>query len=318
MEGNRVRRFRRVDGGERRRKEYCVMQGDLKESHTQAVELGMMILDDPSNPWKYLVKEAEEALSLEDVEEKMINYLPVPANATVVEKGTDQNQSNVDMVKSKKVKVSICSKDLLNRCDNGESEVDVKESNTSLTIVKQSEPPGIEKYLQIRLEEGKSICKDDSSQSKRRKINNQNEDLQPDVFFLEGEPEFEVVALYDEDSKLYVQDGQKIDLKTLVENISKHQEYFLISDSHSSDLKKLKSSRNKKDMVRCSSSEVRKMFDKEDPTLPEGFMVREKVRSDGIKVDRYYLNKEGTWIFRSRTAVLEYFEVLKGQIAATP
>ena len=32
MEGNRVRRFRRVDGGERRRKEYCVMQGDLKES----------------------------------------------------------------------------------------------------------------------------------------------------------------------------------------------------------------------------------------------------------------------------------------------
>ena len=101
MESNRVRRFRRVDAGERRRNEYCVRQGDLKQSHAQAVELGMMILDDPSNPGKYLVKEVDEKLSLEDVEEK-IKYLPVTANAaTVVEKVTDQKQSDVHLVKSK-------------------------------------------------------------------------------------------------------------------------------------------------------------------------------------------------------------------------
>ena len=51
---------------------------------------------------------------------------------------------------------------------------------------------------------------------------------------------------------------------------------------------------------------------KQDPTLPDGFMVREKVRSDGVKVDRYYLNSEGTLIFRSRPAVYEYLKAIEG------
>ena len=56
MEGNWVRKFKKSDGGESRRKEYFVKQGDLKQSHAEAIKLAIAVLDDPGNPLAHLVK----------------------------------------------------------------------------------------------------------------------------------------------------------------------------------------------------------------------------------------------------------------------
>ena len=56
MEGNWVRKFKKTDGGDSRRKEYFVKQGDLKQSHAEAIKLAIAVLDDPGNPSAYLIK----------------------------------------------------------------------------------------------------------------------------------------------------------------------------------------------------------------------------------------------------------------------
>eukprot|EP00092_Neocalanus_flemingeri_P020833 GFUD01022571.1.p1 GENE.GFUD01022571.1~~GFUD01022571.1.p1 ORF type:complete len:854 (+),score=276.59 GFUD01022571.1:131-2692(+) len=59
LEGAVVRRFEREDVGERRRKEYRVKLKHFKDSHLEAIDLGLEILDDPGNPMDHLVKEME-------------------------------------------------------------------------------------------------------------------------------------------------------------------------------------------------------------------------------------------------------------------
>ena len=65
-------------------------------------------------------------------------------------------------------------------------------------------------------------------------------------------------------------------------------------------------------LIRSCSEDKSVKFDKTDPTLPEGFRVKETIRGDGKRVDKEYLNKEGTIVLKSRTAVTEYMKVVLG------
>jgi len=76
---------------------------------------------------------------------------------------------------------------------------------------------------------------------------------------------------------------------------------------YSTDLKRVESLGLLGNRARRCPEKARKEFVKTDPTLPAGFKVREFVRGDGTKRDREYLNSEGTIIFRSRTAVWDYY-----------
>merc|ERR1719427_1541118 len=178
---------------------------------------------------------------------------------------------------------------------------------------------------QISMYSKRKAYDDDSSsnQMKRRRLSTIVED--PNLFSLEGEPVFEEVAEYDEKSKMYIQEGQRMDLISLIRKISEqmegnppeqHEEFELTTvDANDNILDKLCASQffqQRRQMVRSCTSNVEKEFDQTDPSLPEGFRVREKVRGDGIRKDREFLNSEGTLIFRSKPAVLEYLKIMAG------
>merc|ERR1712096_501446 len=95
-----------------------------------------------------------------------------------------------------------------------------------------------------------------------------------------------------------------------------HEESELtVVDANENILGKLHSSQffqKRRQMFRSCPSKVEKEFDQTDPSLPEGFRVREKVRGDGVRKDREFLNSEGTLIFRSKPAVLEYLKIMEG------
>eukprot|EP00092_Neocalanus_flemingeri_P035504 GFUD01038637.1.p1 GENE.GFUD01038637.1~~GFUD01038637.1.p1 ORF type:complete len:319 (+),score=100.57 GFUD01038637.1:66-1022(+) len=165
-----------------------------------------------------------------------------------------------------------------------------------------------------------------SSQLKRRRLSTIVED--PD-FRLEGEPVYEEVAKYEEKSKMFIQEGKKMDLISLIRKLSdqedlsfdqeekeekeKEESMTVAFDENSNILEKLKSSpfflQHKKSVRSCALGTT-KEFDKTDPSLPEGFRVRGKVRGDGKRVDKEFLNPEGTLIFRSKPAVLAYVRIL--------
>ena len=65
-------------------------------------------------------------------------------------------------------------------------------------------------------------------------------------------------------------------------------------------------------LLRVVVEEDTSKFDTTDPSLPAGFRVKETCRGDGKRVDREYLNEEGTIVLRSRPAVLEYVKVVGG------
>ena len=46
----------------------------------------------------------------------------------------------------------------------------------------------------------------------------------PDLFSLEGEPVFEEVAEYDEKSKMFIQEGRRMDLISLIRKLSEQME----------------------------------------------------------------------------------------------
>ena len=79
-----------------------------------------------------------------------------------------------------------------------------------------------------------------SSQLKRRTPSSFVGDTHYDSFSLEGEPVFKVVAEYDEKTKLYILDGQEMDLITLIGKLSNQES--VCSDSPATMLEKLKSS----------------------------------------------------------------------------
>ena len=81
---------------------------------------------------------------------------------------------------------------------------------------------------------------------------------------------------------------------------------MLSNADYFTDLMRLKSPGFLDKRVKRCPIEARIEFDKTDPALPDGFRVREKVREDGIRIDREFMNSEGTMIFRSRTAVWDY------------
>ena len=163
---------------------------------------------------------------------------------------------------------------------------------------------------------------DDSclSQLKRRRLSTIAENA--DEFSLEGEPVYEFVAEYDESSKMFIQEGRKIDLTSLIGNLSNQKEMPLDKeesmftfDSKDKSLEKLSSSEfflKHKSLVRSCASGAEKKFNKTDPNIPKGFRVREMLVGDGKRVDREFLNQEGTLIFRSRKAMFEYVKVLNG------
>jgi len=148
----------------------------------------------------------------------------------------------------------------------------------------------------------------------------------PDLFSLEGEPVFEEVAEYDEKSKMFIQEGRRMDLISLIRKLSEQmeenppeqqqEESGLNVDANDNILDLLHSSQffqQRKQMFRpCPSSKVEKEFDQTDPSLPEGIRVREKLRGNGVRKDREFLNSEGTLIFRSKAAVLEYLKIMEG------
>merc|ERR1719186_2315638 len=163
-----------------------------------------------------------------------------------------------------------------------------------------------------------------SSQLKRRRLSTIVED--PDLFSLEGEPVFEEVAEYDEKSKMFIQEGRRMDLISFIRKLSEQmeetpteqqqEESGLNVDANDNILDMLNSSQffqQRKQMFRpCPSSKVEKEFDQTDPSLPEGIRVREKLRGNGVRKDREFLNSEGTLIFRSKAAVLEYLKIMEG------
>eukprot|EP00092_Neocalanus_flemingeri_P039794 GFUD01043340.1.p1 GENE.GFUD01043340.1~~GFUD01043340.1.p1 ORF type:complete len:546 (+),score=166.47 GFUD01043340.1:43-1680(+) len=160
-----------------------------------------------------------------------------------------------------------------------------------------------------------------SSQLKRRRLSTIVED--PD-FRLEGEPVYKEVAQYEETSEMFIKNGQKMDLISLIRKLSEQEDFPLDQeeesrpdtlDANSNDLiEKLRRSSpyflQHKESVRVCSLGTAKEFDKTDPSLPEGFRVRENVRGDGKRVDKEFLNQKGTLIFRSKRAVLAYVEIL--------
>merc|ERR1712096_352857 len=87
-----------------------------------------------------------------------------------------------------------------------------------------------------------------------------------------------------------------------------------VVDANDNILEKLNSSQffQKGRLFRPCTSKVEKEFDQTDPSLPEGIRVREKLRGNGVRKDREFLNSEGTLIFRSKAAVLEYLEIMEG------
>jgi len=74
---------------------------------------------------------------------------------------------------------------------------------------------------------------DDSclSQLKRRRLSTIAENA--DEFSLEGEPVYEFVAEYDESSKMFIQEGRKIDLTSLIGNLSNQKEMPLDKEEFS-------------------------------------------------------------------------------------
>jgi len=148
------------------------------------------------------------------------------------------------------------------------------------------------------------------------------------IVYLEGEPVTEVFVEHDEKTKEFEQEGSKMDLISILSWFTNQQDELEQMDPlwiHNDD-SNLKASDNILEMVRsspfflqhkgqmraCREGTVEK-FDKTDPSLPEGFRVRETIRGCGKKVDRQFLNKEGTIILRSKPAVLEYMKVLNNR-----
>ena len=60
LEEKDIRKIKREDLGEGRKKEYIVKTKQFKEQHLEALELSEQILDDPYNPFAYLVKIVKE------------------------------------------------------------------------------------------------------------------------------------------------------------------------------------------------------------------------------------------------------------------
>ena len=69
------------------------------------------------------------------------------------------------------------------------------------------------------------------SQFKRRRLSTIAENA--DEFSLEGEPVYEFVAEYDESSKMFIQEGRKIDLTSLIGNLSNQKEMPLDKEEFS-------------------------------------------------------------------------------------
>merc|ERR1719186_1097592 len=155
---------------------------------------------------------------------------------------------------------------------------------------------------QITMHSKRKAYDDDSSsnQLKRRRLSTIVED--PNLFSLEGEPVFKEVAEYDEKSQMYVQEGQRMDLISLIRKLSEQMEgnppeqqeesELTVIDANDNILEKLNSSQffQKRRLFRPCTSMVEKEFDQTDPSLPEGIRVREKVRGDGVRKDREFLN----------------------------
>jgi len=135
-----------------------------------------------------------------------------------------------------------------------------------------------------------------------------------DVIHIQGDPVTEVYAEYDVKSNMFTRGGRKMDLISMLSKLSQqgveecldHQEITLEMVQSSPFF-----SQHRK-LVRGVFEENTSKFDKTDPSLPAGFRVKETCRGDGKRVDREYLNEEGTIVLRSRPAVLEYVKVVGG------
>ena len=153
------------------------------------------------------------------------------------------------------------------------------------------------------------------SQLKRRKLSVIPET--PDVIHIPGDPVTEVYAEYDVKSNMFTRGGEKMDLISMLTKLSQHgvEEGGECFDHQEITLEKIQSSSffsKHRKLLRGVVEEDTSKFDKTDPSLPAGFRVKENCRGDGKRVDREYLNEEGTIVLRSRPAVLEYVKVVGG------
>jgi len=206
----------------------------------------------------------------------------------------------------------------MNNCDIEEVEIKCDVENFAEEVIPVSEIPFYCKRKTFDDED--TSC----SQIKRNRasviVENPNISIH-----LEGEPVTEVFVEFDEKAKVFKQ-GQGLDLISMLSSFPKHQgeleqvdplwiqnnddSYFEISDNILEQIKSSPFFLKHKHLVRPCKEESRAKFDKTDPSLPEGFRVRETTRGCGVRVDREFLNKEGTIVLRSKPAVVEYMKVL--------
>ena len=210
-----------------------------------------------------------------------------------------------------------------NNCDIEEVEI---ECDAEFLAEEELEPLSEVQFYRKR----KAFNEEDSSfsQMKRRRLSVIVENTN-NFFCLEGEPVTEVFAEYDEKTKEFKHEGQKRDLISMLCSFTKHQgEHVHLDptmiqneddfnlDASDNILEMIKSSPfflQHKQLVRSCKEESWEKFDKTDPSLPEGFRVRETTRGCGKRVDREFLNKEGTIVLRSKPAVMEYMKVLNNR-----
>eukprot|EP00092_Neocalanus_flemingeri_P024229 GFUD01026278.1.p1 GENE.GFUD01026278.1~~GFUD01026278.1.p1 ORF type:complete len:1310 (+),score=409.24 GFUD01026278.1:104-4033(+) len=129
LEGALVRRFEREDVGEKRRKEYRVKLKHFKDSHLEAIDLGLEILDDPGNPMDHLVKEMEvvveedQEVGTEDLKNEK-SKTAVTVERTNPQTGAEEIQGKSSKILAKKEKLAGVNKEATTKNVNARLEVE--------------------------------------------------------------------------------------------------------------------------------------------------------------------------------------------------